>query len=300
MLTAPGLFLATVSHANVPLTISADDELFHSVATVTARGGDDVQTFSDVAEPNAMLTVTAFSPDPYGEQIAHSRAHGSLLLSDGLVRLGFLGEYSAWGGAGIHSYNCQAQIENDFQLLIGTSPEYPNGTPLAFDISTQTMELDGTPWSSYTWSLVLNGGELTLDPLHLTGQLDVTAGGVVTGSFLFLSGTGNRTVDESGMRRMQINMNLVVPEPSSFALLATGGWLLLARRRRTSCGRSRLAAIAASNRSATSRSSGAPDCQHLTVAAPLGSLTPDCWMGSGSRSVSGEEVQPQHFIQRIR
>lgn len=124
-----------------------------------------------------------------------------------------------------------AEVEiQDGTIVVGTSAQYPAGTPLALTLAA-TITYDDNPGFPYHHLRLYRGSDIILDVQEDSAALCrewtcvVYAGETLT-PWLRQSASGN---NESGAVVTSIDMWTTVPEPASLALLMFGG-LVLRRR----------------------------------------------------------------------
>jgi hypothetical protein len=127
------------------------------------------------------------------------------------------------------SYYADAWNHDVFDITIGSSAEYPVGTPLTLECGLDFWQVSGDYWADTpAWSL--NIGGLVIDNAHPSALLAVTAGGVVhdvsfshrgqTVEYAQAEGPPTRSSEE--VSNMTILMSVTVPEPGTLALLFSG------------------------------------------------------------------------------
>ncbi|MDD4890993.1 MAG: PEP-CTERM sorting domain-containing protein [Phycisphaerae bacterium] len=201
----------------------------HSYAV--AHAGGVTGTANQSGTDTSALTVETYAYDPVVPPELDADSQHIQMTCSG-AKLGMVGAghitsdaaYRSTAVSGAHSFFASGTVTSgDFDLAIGSTSDYPAGTPMTMAI-TSTSTVTGAQWNSVTWSLDIGG--LHLDPSHPSGVLAVTAGQTITGVSWNFYAESAGGLDEMGMANVVAAMALI-PEPGTLAFLALGGVTLL-------------------------------------------------------------------------
>lgn len=176
---------------------------------------------------NCYVSATA-EGDPLGYDIGWNQAHAQAENTSADITCSNLADGTATIAASAYGWylgHGLAKSESPSELTIGTTPEYPTGTPLTLTVNVQL-----SAWQTLGDNggfALRRGSTLLIDdypeyPFHGASGIftaTVYAGEVLTPAF-----------GAFGVRSSILTVYLSAPEPGAFGLLSLGVTLLLRRR----------------------------------------------------------------------